>query len=111
MGRGLALFSQIVRFLGLFGVPLQVGFQGKITFNHMLGQPILQKLSDFNGDIGDIVFVSFRRFKLQPVKRFDQGLMFFLMLRTERKLGLFLQLFFAFEVRFRIFRKRRQNGY
>ena len=37
--------------------------------------------------------------------------MFFLMLRTERKLGLFLQLFFAFEVRFRIFRKRRQNGY
>ena len=77
----------------------------------MLGQPILQKLSDFNGDIGDIVFVSFRRFKLQPVKRFDQGLMFFLMLRTERKLGLFLQLFFAFEVRFRIFRKRRQNGY
>jgi hypothetical protein len=59
MGRGLALFSQIVRFLGLFGVPLQVGFQGKITFNHMLGQPILQKLSDFNGDIGDIVFFDF----------------------------------------------------
>ena len=62
MARGLALFSRIVLFLGLFGVPLQVGFKGKITFNYMLGQPILQKLSDFNGDIGDIVFVSFRRF-------------------------------------------------
>ena len=69
--------------LNVFAQPVHIGLQGKVTFNHVPGYPFLQKFSDFNGEIGDIVFICPHHFFYKTVQLFDQGPMFFLVVFTK----------------------------